>query len=77
MNIDFFTQLEAELGGLTHDGAHLGDASARKRRRLAVLVRRGIAIVTLAIALAASFDSEFPATASGRAQSPVAVVRGA
>jgi hypothetical protein len=77
MNADFFTRLEIELCGLTREGLHLGDASARRRRRLAALARRGIVIVTLALALAASLDSEFPATASGRAQAPIAVVRGA
>lgn len=77
MNVDFFTQLETELSGLTHEGVHLGDASARQRRRVAVLARRGVAMVALALALAASLDSEFPATASGHAVSPAAVVRGA
>lgn len=67
MNVDFFTQLEAELRSMTHEGMHLDDAPAQQRRRLAVLARRAIAIVALALALAASLDSEFPATASGYA----------
>lgn len=65
MSADFFTQLEVELGGLTREGVHLDDASARERRRLAVLARRAVAIVALALALAASLDSEFPANANG------------
>jgi hypothetical protein len=64
---DFFTQLESELGTLTRDGMHLGQPSARGRRRLIVLIRRSVVIVVLAIALAASLDSEFPATARGYA----------
>jgi hypothetical protein len=64
---DFFSKLEAELEGLTRDGMHLGETSARGRHRLIVLLRRGAVIVALAIALAASFDSEFPASAHGYA----------
>jgi hypothetical protein len=73
MNGDFFTQLEAELGGLTRAGMHLGDAGARGRRRLLMLARRGAVIVALAIALAASFDGEFPATAHGYTPAALAV----
>jgi hypothetical protein len=65
MNGDFFTQLEAELGGITRHGMHLSDGSTRGRRRLIVMLRRGLVVLALAIALAASLDSEFPATASG------------
>lgn len=72
MNSDFFTQLEIELGGLTRQGMHLTDATARGRRRLITLLRRGAAIIMLAVALAASLDSEFPATASGYAPVPIA-----
>jgi hypothetical protein len=64
---DFFTQLEAELGALTHNGTHLGGAGARGRRRLIILIKRSAVIVALAVALAASLDSEFPATAHGYA----------
>ncbi len=74
MNSDFFTQLELELGGLTRDGTHLTDTSARARRRLLILVRRGAVIITLALALAASLDSEFPATARGLTPAAVAAV---
>ena len=72
---DFFTQLEAELGTLTRDGMHLGNAGARGRRRLTVLIRRVVVIITLALALAASLDSEFPATARGYAPQFVSVAQ--
>lgn len=72
---DFFTQLEAELGTLTRDGMHLVDPGARGRRRLAALIRRSVVIIALAIALAASLDSEFPATARGYEPTLVAVVQ--
>ena len=75
MNVDFFTQLEAELGGLTREGVHLDNSGAHGRRRLALLIRRGVVIVTLAIALAASLDSEFPATANGQTSTPLALVQ--
>lgn len=74
MNGDFFTQLEVELGGLTREGRHLTDATARGRRRMLTLLRRGVAIVVLAIALAASLDTEFPATARGYAPATIAAV---
>ena len=67
MNDDFFTQLEAELGTLTRNGVHLVEAGARERRRLIALIRRSLVIIALAVALGASFDSEFPATARGSA----------
>jgi hypothetical protein len=70
---DFFSKLEAELGTLTRDGMHLSETSARGRRRLIVLIRRSVVIVALAVALAASFDSEFPATARGYAPAIAAV----
>jgi hypothetical protein len=62
---DFFTQLEAELGRLTQAGMHLD--AGQGRRRVTLLIRRAVVIVALAIGLAASLDSEFPATASGQA----------
>jgi hypothetical protein len=74
MNSDFFTQLETELGGLTRNGMHLTDPAARGRRRMLTLLRRGAAVVMLAIALAASLDSEFPATARGYAPAAVAAM---
>jgi hypothetical protein len=72
---DFFTQLEAELGTLTHNGTHLGGAGARGRRRLIVLIKRIAVIVALAVALAASLDSEFPATAGGYAPALVSAAQ--
>lgn len=76
MSANFFTQLEAELGGLTRDGVHLGDGT-RRRRRVTLAIRRGLAITALAVALAASLDSEFPAVASGHGQLPSALVQSA
>ena len=70
MKADFFTQLEVELSQLNRAGAHLGGRFTRRRRRLVLAARRGAAIFTLAIALAASLDSEFPATARGTARTP-------
>ncbi|MGH2861209.1 MAG: hypothetical protein ACRDLT_06830 [Solirubrobacteraceae bacterium] len=73
MNSDFFTQLEVELGSLTRDGVHLLDASSRARHHhLFTVVRHGAVIVALAIALAASLVSEFPATASGHTPAALA-----
>ncbi len=74
MKPDFFAQLEAELAGFTREGVHLGESTARLRRRAAIAIRRGIAILTLATALAASLDSEFPATARGL-PAPAAMVQ--
>lgn len=77
MNGDFFTQLEAELGSLTQSGVHL-DATAHGRRRVIILIRRAAVTIAVAVGLAASFDSEFPATASGAgAAAHVWVVPGA
>lgn len=77
MSSDFFTKLEAELGSLTHAGMHLDEAAAHRRRRLTMLIRRAVVTVGLAIALAASLSSEFPATASGHdSAAPAWVVPG-
>jgi len=65
MSEDLFDRLEAELARRTREGAHLGVARARRRRRVALLVRRGAAIVALAAAMAATLVGEFPASASG------------
>ena len=65
MSGDFFSELELELGGLTREGMHLSDDAARSRHRLLTVLRRGAAILTLAIALAASLVGEFPASAGG------------
>jgi hypothetical protein len=66
MNGDFFTQLEAELGSLTQSGMHL-DASGHGRRRMIMMIKRAAVTIALAAGLAASLDSEFPATANGAA----------
>ena len=76
MKPDFFTQLESDLGALARNGAHLGDPAARGRRRVVLAARRSLAILTLATALAASLDSEFPAAARGLGNSaPPALVQ--
>ncbi|HEX3802740.1 MAG TPA: hypothetical protein VHV75_07885 [Solirubrobacteraceae bacterium] len=76
MSGDFFDRLEAELGGLTRQGTHL-DGAAGRNRRLVALIRHSVVIAVLAIVLAASLVSEFPASASGRAVvAQVSVVRG-
>jgi len=67
MSSDFFTQLESDLGSLTHAGMHLDQSTAQRRRRFTVLIRRVAITVGLAIALGVSLSSEFPATASGHA----------
>jgi hypothetical protein len=64
---DFFDRLEAELGGLTRQGAHLDRVAGRDRRRVVALIRRSAVIVILVVALAASLVGEFPASARGRA----------
>lgn len=77
MSGDFFDRLEAELGGLARQGRHLHGVAGRNRRRVMALVRRGAVIAVLAVALAASLVSEFPASASGRAMAAqVSLVRG-
>jgi hypothetical protein len=63
MSGDFFDRLEGELSELTRQGAHLTvSGHGRPFRRL---VRRGLVSALVAVALAASLISEFPATASG------------
>lgn len=74
MSDDLFDRLEAELARRTREGAHLGIARARRRRRLTLLVRRGLAITALAAAMAATLVGEFPASASGRPTSTSAIV---
>jgi hypothetical protein len=66
MSRDFFTQLETQLGNLTHAGMHLDETAGQRRRRLIMLLRRAAVTVGLTIALAASLSSEFPATANGQ-----------
>lgn len=67
MSGDFFDQLDAELAELTRRGAHLSD-SDRERRWRVLVVRRGVMSMLLALVLAVSLASEFPASASGQAQ---------
>jgi hypothetical protein len=74
---DFFDRLEAELAGLARRGTHLDRVAGRDRRRVMALIRRSAVIGVLAVALAASLVSEFPASASGRAMAAqVSLVRG-
>ena len=76
MSGNFFDRLEAELGGLARQGAHLDGVTGRDRRRVVALIRRSAAIVALAVVLAAVLVSEFPASASGRAMAAqVSLVR--
>lgn len=67
MSCDFFDRLDVELAGLTRDGAHL-EGGGRVYRRANRLLRRGVAVALLAVALAAALVSEFPASASGHVQ---------
>jgi hypothetical protein len=77
VNDDFFDRLEAELGGLARQGAHLDGVTRRDRRRVAAAIRRSAAVVLLVVVLAASLVSEFPASANGRALAvQVSVARG-
>lgn len=66
MSGDFFDRLEVELADLAHRGMHL-DAPARGRRHTLTLIRRSVVIAVVALALAVTFASEFPASANGRA----------
>lgn len=77
MSGNFFDRLEAELGGLARQGAHLDGLAGRDRRAVGALIRRSAVIAVLVVALAAALVSEFPASASGRAMAAqVSVVRG-
>jgi hypothetical protein len=67
MSPDFFDRLDAELAELTRQGAHR-TVRDRAGRRAGRLVRRGLAFALVAVALAATLVSEFPASASGHAQ---------
>ena len=66
MSRNFFDRLDAELAGLTRQGAHLA-VGDRLYRRAGRLVRRGVVFALVAVALAAALVSEFPASASGHA----------
>lgn len=74
MTGNFFDRLEAELGTLARQGAHLDRVTGRDRRRVMLLIRRSAVIVVLAIVLAASLASEFPASAGGRTMAAQASV---
>jgi hypothetical protein len=67
MSSDFFDRLDTELAELTRQGAHRTGGD-RTGRRAGQLVRRGLASALVAVALAATLVSEFPASASGHAQ---------
>ncbi|MGH2859721.1 MAG: hypothetical protein ACRDMJ_19775 [Solirubrobacteraceae bacterium] len=72
MGRGFFDRLEAELTQLTYQGAHL-TAADRAQHRIGRLVRRGLVLALVVVALAAALVSEFPASASGHAQLVAAV----
>jgi hypothetical protein len=72
MSGDFFDQLDAELAELTREGAHLCDQE-RSRCRRGRLLRRGAVSALVVVAMAVSLVSEFPASASGRAQATSAL----
>jgi hypothetical protein len=67
VNGNFFDRLEADLAGLARQGTHLDGVTGRDRRRIVALIRRVAVIAVLALVLAASLVSEFPASASGHA----------
>jgi hypothetical protein len=69
---DYFERLEADLGALTREGAHLDV----RRRWAAVRARRATAALLVALLLAVTLVSEFPSVASGRATPVVAAARG-
>jgi hypothetical protein len=62
---DFFDRLEAELADLARRGAHLPGTAGQDPHALAVLIRRCIVVLAVAVVLAAAFVSEFPASAGG------------
>ena len=77
MSGNFFDRLEGELAGLTTEGTHLDDASQRRRRLVLMLSRRILVALALALVLAVSLASEFPASAGGQvlaAHAPVSRV---
>jgi hypothetical protein len=63
---DFFDRLEAELGTLARQGAHLDRGRGGIRHGLSTLIRRSAVIVLLAVAfLTASLAGESPTSAGG------------
>ena len=73
MSDGYFDRLESELAELTRRGAHL-EAPARRAALMTARTRRATAAILLALVLAMSLVSEFPAAASGRPA--VAAARG-
>jgi hypothetical protein len=67
MNGNFFDRLETELTDIARRGSHL-DGAARGRRHAVAAVRHTVLMGVLALALAATLVSGFPASANGRAQ---------
>jgi hypothetical protein len=65
MSGNFFDKLELDLAALTREGTHLERSARNQRLRVVALIRRSAMIVILAVALAASVASEFPAVANG------------
>jgi hypothetical protein len=72
MSDGYFDRLESELAGLTGRGAHL-DGTPRRVALVAARSRRATAALLVALLLAVSFVSEFPAVASGRSPAVAAV----
>lgn len=75
MSRRFLDRLEADLAGLTRTGAHLDGGVGLVHRRVPALLRRGLTFIVLAVVLAASLASEFPATATGQ-PTPAALAAG-
>jgi hypothetical protein len=65
MSGNFFDKLELDLAAVTREGTHLERSAHNQRLRVAALIRRSAMIVVLAVVLAASVASEFPAVANG------------
>ncbi len=77
MSGNFFDRLEIELADMVRDGRHLTPTQQHDRRRT-LLIKRGLIIAALIVALAASLASEFPASANGRTDvAQIALVSGA
>jgi hypothetical protein len=72
MSDGYFDRLESELAGLTGRGAPL-EGTPRRVAVVAARTRRATAALLLALLLAVSFVSEFPAVATGRPPAVAAV----
>ncbi len=76
MTPNLFDRIEADLGRLARDGAHLERGAQRRRRQIQLGLRHGTASVALAVAVAASLAGWFPDSAGGHVVlAPAAVVR--